>query len=134
MRLVLDASVVIAAVRSNEPSYRTARARLRRLVTGDDVAVVPSLFIPEVAGALGRLGFDRVAIDGLLGALTNPPHEVVTIGPKRARAAARIALATKLRGADAAYVWLAARDAVPVCTLDREILLRGVSVCQVLPP
>ena len=134
MRLVLDASVVIASLRPNEPSYHPARARLRRLANGDDIAIVPSLFVPEVAGALARLGFDPSAIAALLGALTSQPHEVVTIGPKRALAAARIAVATKLRGADAAYVWLAAREAVPVCTLDREILSRGAPACEVIAP
>ncbi|MGA7119590.1 MAG: type II toxin-antitoxin system VapC family toxin [Polyangiaceae bacterium] len=134
MRLVLDASIAIAALRPKEPSYQAARARLRRLANGDDVAVIPSLFLAEVAGALARLGFDPPAIDALVGALTALPHEVVTVGPKRALAAARIAVATKLRGADATYVWLAAREGVPVCTLDREILARGVAACQVLAP
>lgn len=134
MRLVLDASVAIASLRPKEPSYQAARARLRRLAKGDDVAIVPSLFVAEVAGALSRLGFDPAAIEAFVDALTARPHEVVTVGPKRARAAARVAVATKLRGADATYVWLAAREGVPVCTLDREIVARGVTACQVIAP
>jgi predicted nucleic acid-binding protein len=134
MRLVLDASVAIASLRPNEPAYQAARVRLRRLANGDDVAVVPSLFIPEVAGALARFGFDAAGIDEFVEALTSAPHEVMTIGPKRARAAASIAVATKLRGADATYVWLAAREGVPVCTLDREIMERGAAACRVMTP
>jgi predicted nucleic acid-binding protein len=134
MRLVLDASVAIASLRPNEPEHAAARARVRRIASGDDVAVVPSLFIAEVAGALARLGFDPTTVDSFIAALTGAPHEVVTIGPKRAHAAARVAVATKLRGAAAIYVWLAAREAVPVCTLDGEILARGGVACQVLRP
>jgi predicted nucleic acid-binding protein len=134
MRLVLDASVAIASLRPQEPRYQAARARLRRLASGDDVAVLPSLFVAEVAGALARLGFDPAAIEAFLGALTAPPHEVVTVGSKRAHAAAHIAVATKLRGADATYVWLAAREGVPVCTLDREMVARGGTACQVIAP
>jgi predicted nucleic acid-binding protein len=134
MRLVLDASVAIASLRPNELSHQAARARVRRLASGDDVAVLPSLFVADVAGALARLGFDPAAIDTFVGTLTSAPHEVVTVGPKRGHAAARIAVATKLRGADATYVWLAAREGVPLCTLDREILARGVTACQVLAP
>jgi predicted nucleic acid-binding protein len=134
MRLVLDASVAIAALRPNEPGYRAARARVRRIANGDDVAVVPSLFVVEVAGALARLGFDPAAIDTFLATLTSAPNEVTTIGPKRAHAAARVAVATRLRGVDAMYVWLAAREGVPVCTLDREILARGGAACQVVAP
>ena len=134
MRLVLDASVAISALRPKEPSYQAARARLRRLANGDDLAVIPSLFVAEVAVALSRLGFDPAAIEAFVGALTALPHQVVTVGSKRALAAARIAVATKLRGADATYVWLAAREGVPVCTLDREIIARGVAACQVIEP
>lgn len=134
MRLVLDASVAIAALRPKEQSYAAARARVRRVANGDDVAVVPSLFVAEVAGALARLGFDAAEIDAFLAELTSAPNEIVTLGPKRAHAAARVAVATKLRGADATYVWLAAREAVPVCTLDREILARGGAACQVIGP
>jgi predicted nucleic acid-binding protein len=134
MRLVLDASVAIASLRPKEPGYKAARARLRRLAGGEDVAVVPSLFVPEVAGALARLGFAAASIDAFLAALTSAPHEVTTIGPKGALAAARIAVATKLRGADAIYVWLAAREGLPVCTLDREIMARGPAACRVVAP
>jgi predicted nucleic acid-binding protein len=134
MRLVLDASVAVASLRPSEPGYLAARARVRRIVNGDDVAVVPSLFVAEVAGALARLGFDAAAIEAFVATLTSAPHEVTTIGPRRAHAVARVAVATKLRGADAMYVWLAAREGVPVCTLDREILARGATACQVLTP
>jgi hypothetical protein len=51
-----------------------------------------------------------------------------TKGAVLARNNAKAALGTKLRGADATYVWLAAREGVPVCTLDREILARGGAV------
>jgi predicted nucleic acid-binding protein len=134
MRLVLDASVAVASLRPKEPGYRAARARVRRIASGEDVAVVPPLFVTEVAGALARLGFAAAAIDAFVAALTAAPHEVMTIGPKRARAAARVAVATKLRGADAMYVWLAAREGVPVCTLDGEMLARGAAACEVIAP
>jgi predicted nucleic acid-binding protein len=134
MRLVLDASVAIASLRPTEPAYGAARARVRRVANGDDVVVVPSIFIVEVAGALSRLGFDAAAIETFVATLTSAPHEVTTMGPRRAHLAARLAVATKLRGADAMYVWLATREGVPVCTLDNEILTRGAAACQVIGP
>lgn len=134
MRLVLDARVAVASLRPKEPGHPAARARVRRIAKGDDIAVVPSLFVTEVAGALARLGFGPVAIHGFVAVLTAAPHEVMAIGRKRAHAAARVAVATKLRGADAMYVWLAAREGVPVCTLDGEILARGAAACQVMTP
>lgn len=40
----------------------------------------------------------------------------------------------KLRGADALYVWLAARENVALCTLDREMAQRAGGACEVIAP
>ncbi len=134
MRLVLDASVAIAAQRPQEPSYAASRARLVRFLTGADTVVVPSFFVVEVSGAMVRLGFDPKGIGRLVDRLTAPPHEVVTVGPRSAKAARSVAIRGKLRGPDALYVWLARREGVPLCSLDREIIVRGARFCQVIPP
>ena len=44
------------------------------------------------------------------------------------RAVRGIVSATKLRAADALYVWVAQRDGVPVVTVDDEILTRAAIV------
>jgi predicted nucleic acid-binding protein len=135
LRLVLDASVAVAAVRPKEPNYVAARTRVEGVLTGHDELIVPALFPIEVASALARRAAwpqaqIRRYIDGLLPA----PSRVVTIGPKRANAAARLATATKLRAADAVYVWLAAREGVPLITADGEVVDRGAAVCQIEMP
>ncbi len=134
MRFVLDASVVIAATRPNEPSYAAARARVDRVLQGVDTIVVPAFFVVEVSGALARQGVPESDIRAIVGPLTRSPHELLTLGPKRARAAQRLAVACKLRGPDALYVWTAAREAVPLCTLDHEILTRAGAHAQVFTP
>jgi predicted nucleic acid-binding protein len=134
VRIVLDASVAVAAQRPVEPGYAASRARLVRFLTGEDTVLVPSFFAVEVSGALSRLGFDRPTIVRVVDRLTMTPHEVVTIGPRAARAAQAIAIQGKLRGPDALYVWLARREGVPVCTLDREIVTRGARFCEVMAP
>lgn len=40
----------------------------------------------------------------------------------------------RLRAADAAYVWLAERQGIPLVTSDREMLRRGAAFCQVEAP
>jgi predicted nucleic acid-binding protein len=134
MRIVLDASVVIAATRVFEPFYEPARAQVERALQGIDAIIVPAFFFVEVAGALARQGVTESDIQAVLDPFTRVPHEVVTIGPKRARAALRVAIACKLRGSDALYVWLAEREGIPVCTLDEEILLRGTARAQTIRP
>lgn len=134
MHIVLDASVAVAAQRPKVPGYAASRARLIRVLTGADTVLVPSFFIVETAGALARLGFDARSIRRFVDRLTLPPHRVVTVGPRAAQAAKSVAIRAKLRGPDALYVWLARREAVPLCTLDRKILARGARLCQVVPP
>jgi predicted nucleic acid-binding protein len=134
MRLVLDASVAIAATRPGEPAHASARACVERALRGQDALVVPCIFPVEVSGALARQGRAEPDIRAFVEGLTRPGHEVVTIGPRRARAASRIAVACKLRGPGAVYVWLAAREAVPLCTLGQEILARASALCRVFAP
>jgi predicted nucleic acid-binding protein len=133
-RYVLDASVAIAANRPKEPAFARSSVRLARALAGEDELVLPVTFGIEVAGAMGRAGLPAADVRTFLDALARSPHEVVTLGPKRARLVEAVALATKLRGADAVYVWLAAREGVPLCTLDREMTARGAAVCRIIPP
>lgn len=134
MRLVLDASVAIAATRPSEPSYAVARAQIERVLQGIDTIVVPAFFVVEVGGALARQGLSESDVHAIVEPLTRSPHELVTVGPKRALAALRVAVACRLRGPDALYVWLAAREAVPLCTLDEEMLQRGATHAKVIRP
>jgi len=109
------------------------RARVDRVFAGTDELVVPATFPIEVAAALSRNGIDpRVVIAYLDTLLAHA--ELVTIGPKRAPLIQAVAMATKLRAADATYAWVACREKVPLVTLDGEVLKRAASVCAVEPP
>ena len=55
MRLVLDASVAVAAARVREPSHRAAQARVARILRGEDELIVPTIFSVEVVAALARV-------------------------------------------------------------------------------
>jgi predicted nucleic acid-binding protein len=134
MRLVLDASVAVAALRLSEPRHAAAGARVVRLLNGSDTAVVPALFVVEVRGALARLGFNPKSSAALVDALAREPHEIITLGPRAAKAAARVAVRCRIRGSDAFYFWLAQRESIPLCTLDAEMAARGKAVCTVMEP
>lgn len=133
MRYVLDASVAVAAARPREPSYAASIRRVSRIFAGLDEIIVPAIFPIEVASALSRTGFDGrwvdAHVDHLVAAAT-----VVVIGPVRAKRIQRVAMATKLRAADATYAWLAGKEGIPLVTLDVEVQRRAPSVCRVEPP
>lgn len=124
MRYVLDASVAVAAVRSGEPAHADALRRCLPLFAGRDEIVVPAIFDIEVVSALVRRGAapSRVA---LFFERHFASRTLVTIGPRTARAVRNVVGLTRLRAADALYVWLAARDGLPLVTVDREVLLRA---------
>jgi predicted nucleic acid-binding protein len=100
MRLVLDASVAMSAVRPTEPVHATSGARVERALQALDELVVSSLFAVEVTDGLARLGFSRCLVRTFMEPSLRRSHEVVTIGPRRATKAARLACSCTLRGAD----------------------------------
>ena len=133
MMLVLDASVAVAAARAGEPAHAASRARVRRVLTGVDEIVVPSIFSVEVGASLARAGEPidtiRSYMDALLARAT-----VVPLGVRAARAAREIAMRCRLRAADGLYVWVASREGLPLCSLDEALSIRAGDVCTVMRP
>ncbi len=130
---VLDASVAVAAVRPSEPSHAVARNRLALLLTGADDVVVPAIFDFEVTSALVRgqasPASARRYLERDLGG-----RVLITIGPRAARAISAVAAKTRLRAADAAYVWVAVSRGLPLVTLDLEIGQRAAGLCAIEAP
>lgn len=124
MRLVLDASVAVAAARPAEPTHAAAKARVDRILARTDTLVVPALFRVEVASALTRAGWGLEAVSDYVQQLVEQA-DVVTMGPKGARMAQAVAMVTRLRAGDATYLWVARRENVPLVTSDKELLARA---------
>jgi predicted nucleic acid-binding protein len=124
MKYVLDASVAVAALRNTEPHHAAALKRCMPLFAGRDETVVPAIFDIEVVASLVRRGADPASVahffDRHFAART-----LVTIGPKAAARVRVVAAITRLRPADALYVWVAARAFLPLLTFDREVLERA---------
>jgi len=133
MRYVLDAAVAVAALRAGEPHHAAALRRCMPLFTGSDEIVVPAIFDVEVVSALVRRGAAPAGVNRFFEAHFTT-RRLVTIGPRAARAARAVAMPTRLRAADALYVWVAAREGLPLVTLDAEVLQRAAPVCQVMRP
>jgi predicted nucleic acid-binding protein len=103
------------------------------LFAGRDEIVVPAIFDIEVVSALVRRGAAPASVDRFF-EKHFASRKLVTIGPRAARAARLVASSTRLRAADALYVWLAAREGLPLITADVEVFQRGASVCQIEGP
>lgn len=124
MTYVLDASVAVAALRKGEPSHTEALRRCLPLFAGRDEVVVPAIFDLEVTSALVRRGVAAERVAAFF-ASHLAARRLVAVGPRAIRAARAIVHATRLRAADALYVWVAAREGLPLVTLDREVIDRA---------
>jgi predicted nucleic acid-binding protein len=134
MRYVLDASVAVAALRTVEPFHADALRRCLLVFDGTDEIVVPAIFDVEVMSALVRRGVPGERVASFLGRHL-ARRSLVTVGPRAARRAQRVVERTGLRAADALYVWVAAREGIPLVTADREVLSRAarIGVLAVVP-
>lgn len=135
--VVIDASVWVAALLTNDPHHDTSAALLRELVQQQsrNQAATPVLAWPEIAGAVARRTGDH-RLGGTAIAFLNKQAwlEAVPLDEPLARQAAALAAEQRLRGADAVYVALAAQRGGTLVTLDREMLERvPTSVTARLP-
>jgi predicted nucleic acid-binding protein len=94
------------------------------LLGGHDEVVVPALFDIEVVSALVRRGVAPASVERFF-ERHFATRTLVTLGPRAARAVCGVVGLTRLRAADAQYVWLAAREGLPLVTADREVLNRA---------
>jgi len=133
VKLVLDASVVVASERPTEPAHLRSRARFDLVLRGDDDIVVPAIFGIEVVSALARRGHDAAAAERLVAALATDPAQTLVLGPRRSASIARFAARYRLRAADACYAWIAFRRGLALVTLDDEVLRRAPGNLARLP-
>jgi predicted nucleic acid-binding protein len=133
VKFVLDASVAVAALRKGEPGHALALARCMPLFAGRDEIIVPAIFDVEVVSALVRRGANPASIDRFF-EKHFASRTLVTIGPRAVQSARTIASKTRLRAADALYVWVAAREGLPLVSADIEVQQRGSAVALVQPP
>jgi predicted nucleic acid-binding protein len=124
--IVIDASVLVAALHPRDVNHLQSREWLRRIVLAAEEIAAPMILLSEVAGAITRRTSD--AAEGQLAAqriLTLPRVQLFPVDARIALLAAQVAVDLRLRGADATYVAVAMWLNVPLVTWDREQFERG---------
>lgn len=130
---VVDASVWVSALSQREPNHEASR----RWLAAESASglTIPALALAETAGAVARR--TGSADDGRTAARmlrATPGLRLVSIDAEVGREAAEIAAEHRLRGADAVYVAVARLLALPLATLEREMLDRASAVVEVIVP
>ncbi len=124
--MVIDASVWVAALLTNDVHHDASATLLRTLVQRKQQAAAPVLAWPEIAGAIARRTGDNELAKAAVAFLNRQAWlEYVPLDEPLARYAIAIATEQRLRGADAVYVALASQRDGMLITLDREMLERA---------
>lgn len=132
--VVVDASVWTSYVLPADPLHRQSRSWLDAWLAQDQV-VGPNLVLVEVAAAVARRSSQPAL--GNRAALMMRQHSrvrLIDLNDPLAVAAARLATALRIRGADAIYVAVAHQLELPLVTWDQEQLTRAASVIQTRTP
>ncbi len=125
MLLTLDSSVIVAALREQEPFHLLARRVLDQIGRSEHLAVQPFTVLVEVTAAIRRrTGSQSLALRvhrdlSSLGSL-----QFVELDAHRADEAAMIAQETGVRGMDAIVVQVAQEFGATLVSLDDEMVDR----------
>ncbi len=135
MSVVIDASVFVAASRTNEPHFAESVRFLRDLKNELVEIYCPTLLLPECAGAIARATGSMQLAHDLIGLIeTYPKLLLVPLTQATAQRTAVLASRHKLRGADAIYVTLANELRSILVTWDGEMLGRGAASTSTMTP
>lgn len=135
MKMVLDASVLIARFVPADAAHDEAMRIVQTCVTSGARAMGPVILPAEVAGAVARkTGLEHLASVAVLHLKTYPWLTIRLADAALMEKAARLAARHALRGADAFYLALAAEQRCPLVTLDEELISRAPRTIPVLRP
>ena len=121
LRFVIDASVLVARLRSNEPGYTDTRSFMAIVTDKNGQLIVPSIALAEVAAALARgIGDSEPALMAVNDLQRLSSLKIFPVENELGNFAARVSARYFIRGCDAIYVSLALALDLPLVTLDRQ--------------
>ncbi len=135
MRLTVDASVFVSAMRPQEANHAASR-RVLDLVERQSTPVrCPSLVLAECSGAIARVTGDTLLAAQVVALVRGfPGLRLLSLTPLLGERAAALAAAHRLRGADAVYAATAARSRSILITWDAEMLARAPAAVTTMTP
>lgn len=132
--VTLDASIWIAALRTNEPSHEVALRLLQALMERGAAFVQPTLFAIEVAGAMRRRTGDIIRARHAVERIDSLNAQIVAIDRALAAVAAALAMEVGIPGADACYVAVSRLQKSTLITLDEALVQRASSYADLVTP
>jgi predicted nucleic acid-binding protein len=136
MFIVMDASVWVARLVSQDAFYNPVREWISAHLEADDQFLAPSLLLAEIGGAISRRTTPSLGLKAIEQVQDLPGLQLVEMEHALLREAAQLAAELGLRGADSTYVAVAVRLDLPLVTLDvdqRDKAAKRVKVLDILP-
>lgn len=122
MFVTLDSSVIVAALRKQEPGHKQCRSLLEKVRDAQHIAIQPYTVLVEVAAAIKRRTNSQRLASRVKELLQNmDTMNFVELEAGRADSAADIAARTGLRGMDAVVVQVAGEFDASLVTLDQDM-------------
>jgi predicted nucleic acid-binding protein len=135
MSLTIDASVFIAASRTEEPGYRASRQFLLQARAQGMELFCPALALPECAAAITRPTGDSGLAEELISLIESfPGLQLVPLDIPLARRASQAGIDLRVRGADSVYTSVAQIFDADLITWDREVLERVSGAVTTMTP
>ena len=136
MFIVVDASVWVARLVSQDVSYEPVKESMAARIESTDHFLAPSLLLAELGGAISRRTTPSLGLKAIQQVQNLPGLQLVEMDHSLLLEAAQLAEELGLRGADSTYVAVAARLDLPLVTLDvdqRERAGKRVKVMEISP-
>ncbi len=118
MFIVVDASVWVARLVSEDVFYEPVKKWMSERLEAEDQFLAPSLLLAEVGGAISRRTSSSLGLKAVEQLQNLPGLQLIEMEHSLIQEAAQLAAELGLRGADSVYVAVAARLDIPLVTLD----------------
>jgi predicted nucleic acid-binding protein len=136
MFIVVDASVWVARLVSQDVFYEHVKEWMASHIESNDHFLAPSLLLAELGGAISRRTTPSLGLKAIQQVQNLPGLQLVEMDRSLLLEAAQLAAELGLRGADSTYVAVTARLDLPLVTLDvdqRERAGKRVKVMEISP-
>ena len=135
MNCVVDASVLVSYLHSDDLNHSASRSWFHKQVNGGQMLAAPILLLIEVGAAVARrTRSSALGHRAIYNLQRLPLFRLVPIDHRLGLSASQLAADLYLRGADAVYVALAFELTLPLVSWDNEQLERASSAIDVLKP
>ena len=132
MFIVVDASIWVARLVSEDVFYEPVKEWMYTRLEEDGQFLAPSLLLAEIGGAISRRTTSSLGLKAIKQVQSLPGLQLIEMEHALIRDAAQLAAELGLRGADSIYVAVAARLDLPLITLDIDQKARAAKRVKVL--